>query len=229
MEIDRDHPDRGQPLLPWAARALEGRGARVRVIPDGDANWIRGLAGAEDGCTHEVVVHGLANLLHELVHAAQVGHLADDHGVDYGLIPFDLGDPRVRRLVWEEMAAAVIACAYLPGSEAAVDAWFAEQIEIQGVFHGLAEDDLDGLRRLLDRALAGAPGEVAAVVERAYSRTAAWLADSGAPEALVRPPRRPTAAELWERYRRRWSAEGEARDDAKMPTGAAPGAIALLP
>ena len=62
MEIDRDHPDRGQPLLPWAARALEGRGARVRVIAEVDANCIRGLAADAGGCTHEVVVHG-ADLL----------------------------------------------------------------------------------------------------------------------------------------------------------------------
>jgi hypothetical protein len=37
-----------------------------------------------------VAAAGLPNLLHELVHVLQAGRLADDHGLDYGQIPYDL-------------------------------------------------------------------------------------------------------------------------------------------
>jgi hypothetical protein len=206
MEISDGHPDRGQPLLAWAARALEDRGATVKIVDDGDANWIRRDPAADgDAPRFEVVVHGLANLLHELVHAAQHGRLADDHGVDYGLIPFDLGDPAVRRLVWEEMAAAVISCAYLPGDAAAIDGWFAEQVEIQGIFHGLAAADLEGLRRRLDDLLIGFADEAEAALERAYSRTESWLRAAGAPAEIARPPARWPVAALWGRYRGAWT------------------------
>lgn len=199
MEIEDGHVDRGAPLLRSCAAAFERRGAAV-IVRDGDANWIRRKSDDEGG-GFEVVVAGLPNLLHELAHAAQRGGLDDDHGFDYGKIPLCLERPEHRADLWEELAAAVVSCAYAGGPRAAVDAWFAEQIEIQGVFYGVG-DDLDALWALLDAALRAHPQEAEGALERAYEACQRWLRDAGASEALSRPVRRLSASELWGRYTR---------------------------
>ncbi|MCA9657037.1 MAG: hypothetical protein KC486_01720 [Myxococcales bacterium] len=199
MEIEAGHVDRGSPLLGLCAAAFERRGAAV-IVRDGDANWIRRMS-TDEGGGFEVVVAGLPNLLHELAHAAQRGGLDDDHGFDYGKIPLRLDRPEHRADLWEEFAAAVVSCAYVDGSTAAIDAWFAEQIEIQGVFYGVG-DDLDALWALLDAALRAHPEEAEGALDRAYEACEAWLREAGASEALSRPIRRFSAAYLWRRYSR---------------------------
>jgi hypothetical protein len=155
----------------------------------------------DEGGGFEVVVAGLPNLLHELAHAAQRGRLDDDHGFDYGKIPLRLERPEHRADLWEELAAAVVSCAYAGGSPAAVDAWFAEQIEIQGVFYGVGED-LDALWALLDGALRSHPEEAEEALERAYDACQDWLREAGASAVVSRPVQRLSALELWERYSR---------------------------
>jgi len=178
-------------------RAFALRGAEV-LVRDGDANWIRRRR-ADEGGGYEVLVAGLPNLLHELAHAAQRGELADDHGFDYSLIPLRLERAEERRYLWEELAAAVLSCAYLSAGQRGIDAWFAEQIEIQGVFYGV-DDDLDALCALINQALLAHRGEAEATVERAYRACAGWLRDAGAPVEVAEARHRYTAQELWGRY-----------------------------
>lgn len=184
-------------LLEWCVRAFTRRGATV-IVRAGDANFIR-RCNAEDGGGFEVVVEGLPNLLHELAHAALHGGLADDHGFDYNLIPLGVERTLDRRLLWEEFAAAVLSCAYLGASPSTTDAWFAEQVEIQGVFYGL-DGDLDGLYALFDAALREYGREAEAVLNEAYGAVATWLREAGAPLEICTPHRRYQAAELWTRY-----------------------------
>lgn len=198
MHVSADHRDRDAPLLPWIARIFEVQGAVV-AVGDGDENSVRSVAGGG----YEVVVQGLPNLLHEVLHALQAGVVADDHGIDYGLIPFDVRVDGERRILWEEIACAVVSCSFL-ADEAGVDPWFAEQVEIQGVFYGFAEDDLAGLRAFIEATDAAHPGEVEGVVAAAHMLLEARLRAVGAPEALAKAPRRCTFEELWRRYRRGW-------------------------
>ncbi len=184
-------------LLEWCVRAFTRRGATV-IVRAGEANFIRRRE-AEAGGGFEVIVEGLPNLLHELAHAALHGGLADDHGFDYGLIPLQVERASDRRLLWEEFAAAVLSCAYLGASPATTDAWFAEQVEIQGVFYGL-EGDLEGLYALFDAALGRYAQEAESVLSEAYEAASTWLREAGAPPQVCRPHRRYQAAELWRRY-----------------------------
>lgn len=198
MDVSAGHRDRDAPLLPWVARIFEVQGAAVRV-GDGDENAVRSLPMGG----HEVVVQGLPNLLHEVLHALQAGVIADDHGIDYGLIPFDVREDAQRRILWEEIACAVVSCSFL-ADEAAVDPWFAEQVEIQGVFYGFADGDLAGLRAFIEGTEAAHPGELEAVIAQAQDLLEARLRAVGAPEGLARAPRRCTFLDLWRRYRRGW-------------------------
>jgi hypothetical protein len=162
-------------------------------LPDPDAR--KGTAVAE------VSVQGLPNLLHELVHVVLADRLDDDHGIDYHAIPFDLREASGRRVLFEELACCVASCAYLSrplhrvgGRETEletarrVDAWFAEQIEIQPIFYGM-EDDLAGF---LDRVEAVAKrhrDELDDVMGLAYARCEAALAEVGAAPREARPAR----------------------------------------
>ena len=149
---------------------------------------------------------GLPNLVHELVHALFLGELADDHGFDYGQIPLDLNLPEHRRILWEELACCVLStcmCAvFEPDPRAFERAWFAEQFEIQGVFHGL-EGDLDRFRGYIDAQLSDPERrqELVATVAEGRARVVAALASVSAsiPESMTCDP-----LQMWTRYRREW-------------------------
>lgn len=196
IEVDaQDHDGR---LLAFACQAFAQRGGEVIVRPEDDANWVRRRPGG-DGADFEIVVAGLPNLLHELGHAALFDGLADDHGIDYGLIPLRLEVDCERRILWEELASSVISCAYLGRAAAETDAWFAEQVEIQGIFYGV-DGDLPALRRLFRAALDVHHEEAEAVIALAYARCEAWLRGAGAPPEIARPRRQFFLAELWSRH-----------------------------
>ena len=88
-----------------------------------------------------------------------------------------------------------------------MDPWFAEQIEIQGVFFGFADQDLAGLRGFIEATVAASPGEVEAAVQRAHALLEARLRAIGAPGELA-VGRVESFAALWARYRRGWSVGG---------------------
>lgn len=199
LYVEPGHPDAGAPLLVAIARALAEMGAEV-VIAAGDDNLIRTRRADDPGERPFVVVAaGLPNLVHEFVHAILAGRLADDHGFDYGLIPLDLRVADQRELLWGELACSVLACAYAPAG-GDVDAWFAEQVEIQGVFYGVS--DGPEFVALVDATRAAHPGELPAVVEAAYRTFAQALRAVGA-DAEADPPQHLTFEALWERYRGR--------------------------
>lgn len=135
-----------------------------------------------------IEVEGLPNLLHELVHVALAGRLADDHGFDYGKIPYDVRTLDGRAILWDELSAAVVSCAYLmsPSPDARdwarVDAWFDEQLGIQPVFYGL-EHDAAGFWSALPGWVAAHRDELDDVLARAYRRVDTLLrwADPQAP------------------------------------------------
>lgn len=198
LYVEPGHPDAGAPLLGWFARALAAMDGEVVIAP-GDDNLVRSRRPGDPGARPFVVVaSGLPNLVHEFVHAIQFGRLADDHGIDYGLIPLDVAVAEQRRILWEELACSVISCAYAPA--AVTDAWFKEQVEIQGVFYGL-EGDVPGFAGLVDRTRAAYPGELEAVVEAAYRAVERALVAAGAPAEVSLPMQRPEFSGLWARYR----------------------------
>jgi len=158
------------------------------------------------GCAWVVESQGLPNLIHEVVHALFLGHLADDHGFDYGQIPLDLARADHRRYLWEELACCVLStviCAPLEDDpESFACDWFAEQFEIQGVFHGL-EHDLAGFRARVDAHLQIAEhrAELLETVARGRDRLGQALAEVGLAAEL--PPCDPLA--IWARYRASWA------------------------
>lgn len=197
MHLEAGHPDAARPLLALAARVLEDMGGEV-VIHTRDDNLVRSRRDGDPGCAPFIVeAAGLPNLLHELVHVLQFGRLADDHGLDYGQIPFDLADPAQRRHLWEELACCVVSCAYLePAAEAP---WFAEQVGIQGVFFG-HEADEPGFLAVVDRVVTAHGTELEAVIAAAYAAVERCLARVGAgPQAC--PRARLQFAPLWARFR----------------------------
>lgn len=198
MHVEPGHPDAAQPLLGHAARVLEDMGGEV-VIHTSDDNLVRSRRPGDPGSAPFIVAAaGLPNLLHELLHALQVGRLADDHGFDYGRIPYDLEVADQRRCLWEELACCVISCAYLdPAHEAE---WFAEQVGIQGVFYG-HDDDPAGFLAAVDRAVARHGDELEAVLARAYMEVEARLRAVGAAPALAAPRARLDFSALWTRFR----------------------------
>lgn len=197
MYIEPGHPDAAQPLLALVARVLEALGGEV-IIHTSDDNLVRSRRDGDPGSAPFIVeAAGLPNLLHELVHVLQFGRLADDHGLDYSQIPYDLGDPAQRRHLWEELACCVISCAYL---EAAVEApWFAEQVGIQGVFYGY-DNDAPGFLDVVERTIVAHADELEAVLASAYAEVERRLAQVGAgPRA--RPRVRLQFTAMWARFR----------------------------
>lgn len=198
MFVETGHPDAGRPLLAHVAAVFAAMGGEV-VITSGDDNLIRARRGGDPGAAPWVIVaSGLPNLLHELVHAVQVGFLADDHGLDYGQIPYDLGRPEHRRILWDETAACVLSCAW--GEAADEEAWFAEQIGIQGVFYGY-EEDTPGFHAAVDRVIVEFSNEIREVHAGAYAEVERRLRAVGAPPVLAAPRARLTFGDLWGRFR----------------------------
>jgi hypothetical protein len=196
--VEPGHPDADRPLLARVAEVFAAMGGEV-VITSGDDNLIRARQAGDPGTRPWVIVaSGLPNLLHELVHAVQVGFLADDHGLDYGQIPYDLARPEHRRILWDETAACVLSCAW--GEAADEEAWFAEQIGIQGVFYGY-EEDAPGFYAAIDRVTEEFSNEIREVHAGAYAEVERRLRSVGAPPELARPRVRLTFGRLWARYR----------------------------
>ncbi len=198
MHIEVAHPDATRPLLHAAGRVLTAMGAEV-IIHTVDDNLVRSRQPGDPGeAPFIVAAAGLPNLLHELVHVLQAGRLADDHGIDYGQIPYDLERAEHRRILWDELACCVISCAYLePEHE---EPWFAEQVGIQGVFYG-HDDDPEGFLAAVDRAVDCHGDELAAVLGDAYATVEAALLASGSPPTLARPRARLAFGPLWTRLR----------------------------
>ncbi len=197
MYTEPGHPDASQPLLGLVARVLEDLGGEV-IIHTRDDNLVRSRRDGDPGSAAYIVeAAGLPNLLHELVHVLQFGSLADDHGLDYSQIPYDLGDPAQRRHLWEELACCVVSCAYLePAAEAP---WFAEQVGIQGVFYGY-ESDTPGFLDVVDRTVAAHSEELEAVLADAYTEVERRLTHVGA-GPLARPRIRLQFAKMWTQFR----------------------------
>jgi hypothetical protein len=215
-----DAPSPADDLLQRACcTALARLGAVVRFRPDAE-NSVRalcdaapfgprapaplaGLPAAFDRHAEPVVVidvAGLPNLLHELVHVALAARLGDDHGFDYRAIPYDLAQASGRAVLWDELSATVVSCAYLlsgagPTDWVRVDAWFDEQLGIQPVFYGM-EDDPSRFWATVPRLERHHRDEASAMMSCAYDRVAALLA-AGADHHVA--PIRLDFATLWER------------------------------
>lgn len=227
--IPTDHPDSASPLLHFAAGALAAMGAQVEIALGGE-NLVRSLPGpvqaSASPCSGPkalVQAEGLPNLLHELAHAVQAGRLADDHGIDYTAIPFDLDTAAGRAVLWDELACCVTSCAYLrahgraartgapaPQITAEVEAWFREQVEIQPVFYGLEHDPPAFVERVAALARTHA-AEAQAVLDRAYAALERALADAGAELAVARSAWRPSLPTLWSLLSPGHSAGADAR------------------
>jgi hypothetical protein len=233
LNISADHPDAENRLLGTCGQALQSLGAAVSVYSGADnalrmcvpasrvrsfaprapAAWPPGpIAHAPDDATLAILeVEGLPNLLHELVHVALAGGLADDHGYDYGAIPYDLASADGRAVLWEEIACCVVSCAYLfrPGaaSHATVDAWFAEQLGIQPVFYGM-EDDPAAFFATVEVLANAHIDELVAMLESAYERVERLLAPFAA-GGDGRPRERLSFAPLWSRWRARTLASAD--------------------
>jgi len=153
----------------------------------------------------EIHAQGLPNLLHEAVHVVLAERLDHDHGIDYGAIPFALETPEGRQVWWDELSCCVVSCAYLcrPAWGDAVDAWFAEQVEIQPVFYGF-EAEPQTFFRSIPRVLASDHAAYATTLARAYRRMETLLRFGGAEPDVARPGRYLTAEDLI--ARQGWSA-----------------------
>jgi hypothetical protein len=198
VRVEADHPDVGRPLLHAVGSVLTAMGAEV-VIHSLDDNLVRSRQAGDPGeAPFIVAAAGLPNLLHELVHVLQAGRLADDHGLDYGQIPYDLGRVEHRRILWDELACCVISCAYLEAEQES--AWFAEQVGIQGVFYGF-DDDSAGFLAAVERAVCAHGGELDAVLKDAYAAVEAALRATGCAPTLALPRRHLEFGPLWVRLR----------------------------
>lgn len=211
-------------LLSACSITLRCLGAEVRIRPDGEncvravrpapafaargpAAWSHPWPPASPPTPAVAVVEacGLPNLLHEFVHIALAGRLADDHGIDYQAIPYDLGGAAGRAVLWDEVAACVVSCAYLrgaPGNGAdwvRVDGWFDEQLGIQPVFYGM-DDAPDAFWSALPRLAVVHEGECAAMIACAYDRVARLLAWAA---GYAHDPERLSFGALWQRRRTR--------------------------
>lgn len=185
---------------------IESMGGCVRMDPEGE-NLCRRAQANDSRLGFVIEAQGLPNLVHELVHAIFLGRLEDDHGFDYGTIPLDLARADHRRHLWEELACCVISAAYTERFEAAGFrlAWFVEQFEIQGVFHGL-EGDLAGFRERVDRAVSRADwrAELEGVLSFGVRETRDRLLAVGAPAELAALNDVLEFDRLWDEYRRLW-------------------------
>jgi len=186
--------------------AFERMGAHVVVDARGE-NLVRSRR-HDEGHRRAFVVEaqGLANLLHEFVHAVMFGCLADDHGIDYGQIPFDLSRPEHRRILWDELACCVVSCAYVahvtkPGEQLAVaDAWFADQIAIQHVFYG--DEEQYAFVARVEECVRAHEVELEHTILRAYANVSDALSNvtiggRSVCDSIVRH----TFGELWSRFR----------------------------
>lgn len=124
------------------------------------------------------------------------GVLDDDHGIDYGRIPFDLATPEGRETLWDELAACVVSCAYLHRPLVSVYGWFTEQLEIQPVFYGM-EGDPPGFFAAVKELSRRDAMAAAAMLERAYDGVAALARAGGARAEVAQPARRFTLEDLW--------------------------------
>lgn len=158
------------------------------------------------GGAHWIVEsEGLPNLIHEIVHAQFLGRLEDDHGFDYGSIPLDLARAEHRRTLWEELACCTVSTAYCApltrDPRAFARFWFADQLEIQGVFHGL-EHDLPAFRARVGGALGRSEwlAERERVFAGAFDRLAESLLAVGASARVAHPAQRTAIEALWRDY-----------------------------
>lgn len=213
MSIPAQPTKKDDRLIEALSGALERLGATVIVDPRGE-NLVRALgparafsiAALNAHCgdpAAEVRVQGLPNLVHEVAHLVLAQTLDHDHGIDYGGIPFDPETPAGRAVLWEELSCCVVSCAYVAHHGSAfVDAWFAEQLEIQPVFYGLEgrhDEFIAQIRRWTQRC----PAELDATLGRAYDGCEALLRWVGAEPSLVSPPQRLTLMHLM--MRQRWA------------------------
>lgn len=166
--------------------------------------------------THEVSVEGLSNLAHEVGHLLFAARLDDDHGIDYRAIPYDLERADGGELLAEELCCCAFSCAVLHTSltarspvvgessstvrtiESAVDAWFAEQFEIQPVFYQDAPD-LRSFRLHVDAWMDGASEMLVRKCDLLYGSARRWLGGLGLPLVSVVAVRY-EVSELWRRY-----------------------------
>lgn len=206
IHVDPAHRDAGRALLPFVAAALAAMGGDV-MLTDGDETLVRARRPEDPGAAAWLVVApGLPGLLHEFVHASQVGLLADDHGLDYSQIPYDLGRAGHRKILWDELAACVLSCAWV--TEGEEEAWFAEQVGILGVFYGF-EDDPPAFFPVVDEVVRRYASDLHAVLAGAYAALTSRLRSGGAPPELAEPRARLTFEALWGRFR---AAGGRPRD-----------------
>ncbi|MFO0633784.1 MAG: hypothetical protein U0168_13125 [Nannocystaceae bacterium] len=206
MRIRADAENSVRALRPSAAFGPCGRaprGGEGELDPDGFGGAFTPPPGGDEAIPVACIeVEGLPNLLHELVHVALAGRLADDHGFDYGKIPYDVRALDGRAILWDELSAAVVSCAYLmsPSPDARdwarVDAWFDEQLGIQPVFYGL-EHDAAAFWSQLPGWVASHRAELDEVLARAYRRVEALLRWGGA--AAPTPAVRLGFESLWQR------------------------------
>lgn len=183
-------------MLAAATRALEQLGAEVRLFADAE-NCVRRrepgeprAAGGDAAHLPFVIeVQGLPNLLHELAHVLLLGRVETDHATPYGKIPFDLTTADGRRLLFEELACCVASASFHQGDDAQAQAWFAEQVGIQGCFFGF-EGDLARMLAAIDQQVAAHRAELDEIIARAHARIAAALTAAGATPEAALPPRR---------------------------------------
>jgi hypothetical protein len=163
---------RASDLVLWLVAEIEKMGGAT-LLGEERENLCRRANAQESlqygGLAWIIEAQGLPNLIHEFVHALFLRGLADDHGFDYGEIPLDVDRPEHRALLWEELACCALStstCAPLSGDpQGFARAWFTEQFEIQGVFHGL-EGDLDQFRARVDGQIRAHGPELVETVER---------------------------------------------------------------
>jgi hypothetical protein len=136
LTISPRHPDDQHPLLTKLAAVLAEAGGDIWISSEAN-NLVRPRREGDPGSLRWIVeAEGLPNLLHEYLHFVQVGQLAEDHAIDYRLIPFDTSLASGRQLLWSELACCVLSCAYLSDRPERVAPWFAEQLGIVHHFYG---------------------------------------------------------------------------------------------
>jgi hypothetical protein len=196
-------------MVKSATRALESLGAELRFSAAAE-NCVRRREPGEP-CAREdatpadaerlpfvIEVQGVPNLLHELAHVVLLGRVEKDHGTPYSKIPFDLATQGGRRLLFDELACCVASASFHPGSDADAQAWFEEQVGIQGCFFGF-DGDRPRLLAAIARETAAHREELEEVITRALARIAVALTTAGAtPEAAI-PRRRFDFDDGWRR------------------------------
>ena len=177
------------------ARICAAFGARVRVVPgaDNSVRTLRREGGRPHLWTHEIDVEGTVNLAHEVGHLAFAGRLDDDHGIDYHQIPYDLDTVPGRTMLAEELACCTFSCGVLGTTLEArgvrpedrdreVDAWFAEQLEIQPVFYQ-REPSLPEFIGLVEGFMMNTSSDVVAKCDHLYETVGDWMTGVGVPVA----------------------------------------------